>query len=127
VNATSWFLVFLGGGIGSIGRFAMTRAIGLWGVAQFPGGTLLVNVGGSFAMGLCAALLPLATAVAPSSQRLFFITGVLGGFTTFSAFSLETIQLIERGEIPLALLYVLISVVLSLAGLMLGLWLGRSF
>jgi fluoride exporter len=126
VTFLHWLLVFLGGGIGSVARVFLSHLIGPWGLAGFPGGTLLVNVTGSLAMGLCAALLPFAFDGGLSTPRFFFMAGVLGGFTTFSAFSLETIQMIERGAILLALLYIAASVVLSLTGLAVGLWLGRG-
>jgi CrcB protein len=90
-----------------------------WFGAGLPLGTVLVNVLGSFLMGLLAALL----AEGPSASqpwRLFLTTGVLGGFTTFSAFSLDALALWQRGETGLALAYVLGTVLLSLAAIALG-------
>lgn len=90
---------------------------------SFPVATLGVNVAGSFAMGLLAAVLGRA-GLAHLSPLL--LTGVLGGFTTFSAFSLDAVQLWERGQGGQALLYVALSVLLSIGGLVLGLALGRA-
>ena len=112
--------VALGGAIGAVLRFltgvGAVRFLG----AGFPWGTLTVNVVGSFVMGFLAVWL--------SGGRLspFWLTGVLGGYTTFSAFSLETVTLMERGQIGLAGLYVGLSVLGSIGGLMLGLWLARG-
>ena len=115
--------VALGGAVGSVLRFltvaGATRAFG----AGFPFGTLGVNVLGSLLMGVLFHLLversqtPLAPGVT---------AGLLGGFTTFSAFSLETVQLLEAGRVGAAALYILASVVLSLGALMLGLLLARG-
>jgi fluoride exporter len=126
VTLQSWLLVFLGGGAGSLLRVAMSQFIGNWGHQGFPLGTLCVNVAGSLVMGLLAAMLPFATDGGAGSSRILLMAGVLGGFTTFSAFSLETMQLIERGAMATALLYVALSVVVSLGALAAGLAIGRS-
>lgn len=120
------FLVFLGAGLGGVLRhgvnLASSRAFG----PVFPWGTLRVNVVGSLAIRLLAANLVLpAGAGWTQPARLFVGTGVLGGFTTFSAFSLDAALLWERGEAGLAALYVAASVVLSLAALATGLWVVR--
>ena len=118
------FLVMIGGAIGAAARFhlgaAAARAFG----TTFPWGTLAANLGGGLAMGLLAAWL--ARAGSPESWRLLLGVGVLGGFTTFSAFSFETVALVERGALPMALLYVALSVGGALAALALGLGLGRA-
>lgn len=90
----------------------------------FPWGTLGVNVAGSLAMGLLVALLPRFGG--DEGARLFLGVGVLGGFTTFSAFSLETVLLIERGQPGLAAAYVLASVMVSVGALFAGLALTRA-
>ncbi len=114
-------LVASGGAAGSVLRFlAQQGALRVFG-AGFPQGTLAVNVLGSLAIGLCYALLTPGGAMA----RLI-MTGLLGGFTTFSAFSLETLELWERGAAGLAALYILASVGLSLAAVALGVWAGRA-
>lgn len=109
--------VALGGAIGAVARYLVaTGAMRAFG-AGFPMGTLAVNVAGSLAMGVLAALLlgPRAHPAAP-----FLLTGLLGGFTTFSAFSLDALRLVEAGRIGSAALYVVLSVVLSLAACALG-------
>lgn len=113
-------LVFLGGGIGSALRHGVNLfAARILGTA-FPYGTLTVNLVGSLAMGLIAGYFALK-GEAPQSWRLFLTTGVLGGFTTFSAFSFDTALLYERGDPSMALIYTLVSVCGSVAALFLGL------
>ena len=92
----------------------------------FPYATLIENVTGSLVMGLLAAYFVFKGGV-PQHWRLFLTTGILGGYTTFSAFSLDTALLYERGEIGLALLYVVLSVALSIGGLFAGFALIRNF
>jgi CrcB protein len=123
---THLFLVAAGGAIGASLRhlFGMV-SLRLFGIG-FPYGTLGVNVIGSFLMGALIGWLAFRSEGGGQGLRLFLATGVLGGFTTFSAFSLETILLWERGEAGLALTYVLLSVVVSVAALVAGLALVRS-
>jgi CrcB protein len=120
----AYLLVFLGGGIGSTLRhvinMASMRAFG----TGFPYHTFIINITGSTVMGLVAGYLAFK-GEASQPWRLFLMTGVLGGYTTFSAFSLDAAMLYERGEIGLALAYVVGSVVLSLIGLFVGLALMR--
>jgi CrcB protein len=121
-----YFLVFLGGGLGSLGRHAVNEAAARLGGTAFPYGTLAVNITGSLIMGLLAGYF--AFKGAPSQHaRLFLMTGVLGGYTTFSAFSLDALLLYERGQWGLAALYVAGSVVLAIFGLVAGLALVRHF
>ncbi len=120
-------LIFLGGGIGSVTRHGMNvlcaRLFGL----NFPWGTFAVNLLGSFAIGWLAAFFAFrAGADWTQSTRLFLITGVLGGFTTFSSFSLDFAVLFERGALTPAILYVLGSVGISLAAIFFGLYVGRA-
>lgn len=114
----SYILVFLGGGIGAALRHGVNRAsLACLGPA-FPYGTLFVNVAGSLAMGVLAGVF---LARAPSEAwRLFLTTGVLGGFTTFSAFSLDAAAMWQRGDHGSFALYVGASVVLSIAALFIG-------
>lgn len=121
-----YVLVFLGGGLGAVLRHGVNLAAGRWLGIGFPWGTLFVNVTGSLVMGLLAGLFVLKADVS-SGWRLFLATGILGGYTTFSAFSLDTALLYERGELGLSALYVLASVMLSVGGLFAGLWLVRTF
>jgi fluoride exporter len=107
-------LIALGGAIGSMLRFLMVGAIGApWGVAA-------VNVLGSFVIGALFVLIP------RDGWQLFLMTGVLGGFTTFSAFSLDTLKLVEGGQALVAGVYVLVSVILSLIAVALGVALARG-
>ena len=109
-------IVLIGSGIDGIFRHLLnTFVIRITGTA-FPWGILLVNLIGCTLMGLVIGWFSLR-AVAPQELRLFLTTGILGGFTTFSAFSLDTAVLYERGEPGLAAAYVVASVVLSIAGL----------
>jgi CrcB protein len=117
--------VALGGALGSVARYgvnvATARAFGF----GFPWGTLTVNVVGGLVMGLLAAVFALK-AEAPPEVKLFLMTGVLGGFTTFSAFSLDAVVLWERGQPGIAAAYVAASVALSIGALFAGLALGRA-
>jgi CrcB protein len=114
-------VVFVGSGIGGVLRHLFNgwvmRAVG----TEFPLGILAINILGSTAMGLVAGWFAFK-GQAPQELRLFLTTGILGGFTTFSAFSLDAAFLYERGQPGLAVAYVLASVVLSIAGLFLGMW-----
>ena len=119
-----WIQVAVGGAIGACLRLAATgAALRLFGPG-FPVGTLAVNVVGSLIMGLAAGLL-LARPEAARWQPLL-MTGILGGFTTFSAFSLDTLALVQRGEGGKAMIYVAASVVLSLLAVWGGYALGQS-
>lgn len=115
--------VALGGAIGASLRYLTNVGAGRLFGAGFPVGTLIVNLLGSFLMGVLVVALARkgGTQLAP-----FLMTGVLGGFTTFSAFSLDALTLWERGQHGPAALYVLASVVLSLAAIVAGLAIARS-
>jgi CrcB protein len=121
-----FLIVFIGGGIGAALRhgfnLAFARVLG----TTFPYATLFENVSGSVMMGCLAAYFAFKSGL-PQHWQLFLTTGVLGGYTTFSAFSLDTAVLYERGELGLAALYVLLSVALSVGGLFAGLVLVRNF
>ena len=120
-----YLVVFLGGGLGAALRHGVNLAAARLLGTHFPFGTLTVNVVGSLVMGLMAAWF--AFEGSPSQHwRLFLTTGMLGGFTTFSTFSLDTALLYERGELGLAALYVAVSVAAGLVGLFGGLALVRS-
>jgi fluoride exporter len=122
----SYVIVFLGGGIGAALRHGINILAARMLGTGFPHGTLIINVTGSLVMGLVAAYFAFK-GDASQHWRLFLTTGILGGYTTFSAFSLDAALLYERGEIGSAALYVLGSVVLSIAGLFAGLYLVRHF
>ncbi|MEA3025787.1 MAG: fluoride exporter [Alphaproteobacteria bacterium] len=119
-------IVFLGGGIGAALRHSVNLLSARLFGTTFPWHTLIENVTGSLVMGLLAAYFALK-GDASQHWRLFLTTGILGGYTTFSAFSLDTVLLYERGETALAVLYVLASVALAIGGLFAGLALVRHF
>ena len=120
-----YLIVFLGAGIGGAARHGVNvGAAKLFGFG-FPFGTLIVNVAGSFLIGLLAGWFAFRPGL-PQETRLFLTTGILGGFTTFSAFSLDAALLIERNAYALAAAYLLGSVTASLVALFLGLALFRS-
>src|SRR3978361_1732591 len=112
----NYLLVFIGGGLGSTLRHIVNvvsaRVLG----TGFPYHTFIINITGSIVMGLIAGYLAFKGEAA-QPWRLFLMTGILGGYTTFSAFSLDSALLYERGDLGLAALYVVGSVVLSIAGL----------
>ena len=119
-------LVFLGGGLGAALRHGVNRAaLALFGPAV-PAGTIIVNVAGSLAMGLLIGILAAVPGGTSQNLRLFVATGVLGGFTTFSAFSLDALTLWERGQSAAAIAYVVGSVALSLAAIAAGFLLSRA-
>ena len=117
-------LVVVGGGIGAgIRHLTNIGALRLVG-PNYPWGTMAINIVGSFAMGLFIAIL--ARRGGSNELRLFVATGILGGFTTFSAFSLDFATLWERGATLPALGYALASVIGAIIALFLGLWLART-
>ena len=123
----SFLLVFLGAGLGGVLRHGMSVMCVRWFGVGFPWGTFAVNVSGSLVMGLLAGWLALrAGAEWSQDARLFLMVGILGGYTTFSAFSLDAVLLWERGAAFEAGGYVLASVVLSIAALAAGLGLVRA-
>jgi CrcB protein len=120
----NYLLVFLGGGLGSVLRHTVNVICPRYLGTDFPYHTFIINITGSTVMGLIAGYFAFK-GDASQSWRLFLMTGILGGYTTFSAFSLDTAVLYERGEIGLALFYVLGSVIFSILGLFAGLALVR--
>lgn len=120
----AYLLVFLGAGIGGAMRHGVNQFAALLLGVAFPYGTLTVNVAGSFAMGVLAGYFAFRGEL-PQEARLFLTTGLLGGFTTFSTFSLDAISLWERGQWLTAATYVAASLALSLLGLVAGLMLAR--
>ncbi len=120
-------LVFLGGGIGASIRHLVNLGVARLAGTGFPWSTAVINITGSTLMGILVAYFAFRADASWSQHvRLFATTGVLGGYTTFSAFSLDAALLWERGAAWEAAAYVVGSVALSLAGLFIGLWLVRS-
>ncbi|UHS61350.1 fluoride efflux transporter CrcB [Agrobacterium vaccinii] len=118
-------LVAIGGAIGSVARYL----VGVWGVKlagpNFPWGTITVNVVGAFFIGLMVEIIA-RRFDASSEVRVFIVTGILGGFTTWSSFTLDAVVLFERGDLGLAAVYLLASLVVSFAAIFAGLALGRA-
>jgi CrcB protein len=122
-------VVFLGGGAGSLLRYLTGRAAAAWfgpfsAAGGWPWGTFAVNLLGCLAMGLCYRLLP-AAAEGQADLRLLLMTGALGGFTTWSAFALDSALLAGRPDATALLLYVGGTLAGAFGGVALGLWLGR--
>ncbi len=121
----AFLLVGVGGALGAMGRYGLGILVGkLWHL-NFPLATILVNIFGSFLMGLLIGILAHYTPEWQAQARLFIAVGLLGGFTTFSTFSLDVIYLLERGEFFLAALYIFISVIFSILALFFALLLVR--
>ncbi|HYI72279.1 MAG TPA: fluoride efflux transporter CrcB [Skermanella sp.] len=117
--------VAAGGAAGSVARFVAMSVIGQWFGTAFPYGTLAVNVIGSLVMGVLVEWWALAWSPAPELRALLAV-GVLGGFTTFSTFSLDLAVLMQRGEMAAAALYMVVSVIFSVGALFAGLFLVRG-
>lgn len=120
-----FFLVALGGAIGASLRHGAGLAAVRLGAVGWPWATFFVNVTGSLAMGALVGWLALKGAEGGQNLRLFLATGVLGGFTTFSAFSLEVAEMIEQGALAKAASYAGVSLLVGVAALFVGLWLAR--
>lgn len=110
------FSVAAGGALGSVARYLTMILIGQWFGTGFPYGTLVVNILGSFVMGVLVELGALVWSTS-LEMRAFLTVGILGGFTTFSTFSLDVVVLVERHDLAGAVIYVTASVLLSVAGL----------
>ena len=123
--------VALGGGIGSLARYQLGRLMTAWlgapVISVFPFATLAVNTIGSLFMGVLAGWLFRAAPENAENLRLFIGVGLLGGFTTFSAFSLELSFLIERGQLGMAAIYLMMSIGLGVSGFVFGLMITRLF
>ncbi len=122
---TNILLAAFGGAIGSVLRYLVGVFSVRWFGPSFPWGTLAVNVLGSFIIGLMVEMIARRFS-ASMELRVFIVTGILGGFTTWSSFSLDTMVLFERGAIAAAAAYVIGSLVVSFAAVFAGLALGRA-
>ena len=125
-TVTTWLAVASGGALGSLARFWLAAGMTALTGPRFPWGTLLINIVGSFVIGLVAAvtLSPARVAMHPD-LRVFLMVGFCGGFTTFSAFSLQTLELLQAGDVWPATGYIMGSVVLCLSAVLAGGALGR--
>ncbi len=120
-----WFMIAVGGALGSVARFgAMNYLTPLFNY-RFPVGTFVVNVFGSFLIGIAYVIL-VEKAVLAAEWRLFFMTGILGGFTTFSAFSLEMLQIWQTGHVLLSIAYATASVFIGLLMAYVGMQLAQK-
>lgn len=126
--------VAIGGAIGAVLRYQIGRGLTAWlgapSLGMFPWATLTVNVIGSLLMGVLAGWLARHGSAAdfPADQlRLLLGVGLLGGFTTFSAFSLELVLLIDRGQYLFAFIYIMLSLAMGISGLLVGIVIARSF
>jgi CrcB protein len=114
-----WILIFIGGGAGSLLRYALAGSIQRFSNADFPVGTLAVNVAGCGAIGFLASLLT-GPVLIREEYRLAIVVGVLGGFTTFSSYSWETLSLLGDGQKMLALSYIVLSNVVGIGAALVG-------
>ncbi|MBC7936936.1 MAG: fluoride efflux transporter CrcB [Rhizobacter sp.] len=113
----NFLLVAAGGAIGTMMRYATSLLLP---VKNFPAATLFINIAGSFAIGIIMALSVRSVSHMSETTRLFLATGICGGFTTFSTFSYENMQLLQSGKYSLAFIYIIVSVVLGLAAVLAG-------
>lgn len=112
-NLTTWLAVFVGAGLGAVARYAISTVVQSKTASVFPIGTLVVNVTGSLLIG--AVMTVLIARQGSDQLRLLLVTGVLGGYTTFSAFAYESLQLLERKHAATAIVYILTTNTLCLA------------
>jgi CrcB protein len=127
MSPASFLWVAVGGALGSVARYWLAVAVATLTGPYFPWGTLLINVLGSFVIGWFGAWTgPNGPVGVPADMRLFVMVGICGGFTTFSAFSLQTLDLLSAGETLWAGAYVLGSVALCLLAVWAGVALGRA-
>lgn len=120
----SFAAVFLGGGIGAVCRYWLSGVVYRWLPATFPFGNLIVNISGCFLIGVLMTSFSDRFSVGPG-LRLFLVVGILGGFTTFSSFSYETISLMRDNQIVPALLNIAGSVIGCLVATVIGIYAGR--
>lgn len=126
MTPTTILATAIGGAMGSVARYVVGFYFGRAFGTAFPWGTLFINISGSFLIGAFAESFALRWNADPAT-RIFLITGICGGYTTFSAFSLETVTLINRGAVMAAASYVVSSVALSIGALFAALFLLRRF
>ncbi|RYY01878.1 MAG: fluoride efflux transporter CrcB [Gammaproteobacteria bacterium] len=121
-----WLMIAIGGALGSVARYAAVGYLTPMLNYRFPFGTFIVNISGSFLIGVAYVVI-VEKAIIPSEWRLFFITGILGGYTTFSSFSLEVLQSWQQGNPLNSMLYATSSVFLGLLFAYIGMQLTQKF
>lgn len=126
MSMTMFVSIAAGGAAGAIGRYLVMSQVAHWVGDKFPYSTLAVNVLGSLILGVLIELFALSWSASQETRALLTV-GVLGAFTTFSTFSMDTVLLIERGQTTAAALYIVASVVLSVGALFAGLSIVRAF
>ncbi len=119
-----WLAVAMGGALGAMGRFGVNALVFPVAGLRFPLGTMVVNVGGSMLMGVLYVII-VERGLLPGEWRNFLMIGLLGGFTTFSAFSLDALALWQNGHLALSFVYVVLTVTLCLAGALGAMYLTR--
>ncbi|NLO70513.1 MAG: fluoride efflux transporter CrcB [Porphyromonadaceae bacterium] len=117
-------IIGLGGFIGSVARYLVSKLNLTWQLYNIPVGTLLVNITGSLLIGFFAGFF-VHNVTSSEYLKLFFITGICGGFTTFSAFSFENLHLIQEGYITASVFYIALSVVFGILAVLMGLWISK--
>ncbi len=125
MNMLALMYVAFGGAIGSMGRYLLVSALARFTTTDYPYGTLAVNILGGLLLGLWVGAMAYMMPNRAKDLHLLIAVGALGGFTTFSAFSLDVILLMERGGLIQAALYAAASVLLSVAALFAGMWVTR--
>jgi fluoride exporter len=120
-----YLFVFIGGGIGSLSRFTFSGFIARHAGTTFPLGTLVINLIGSFLIGICFELFQ--DTLLPQDLKVFVMIGFLGGFTTFSSYTLESVNLIRSGEFANALFNVLVQNIAGLVFVLVGMFAFRTF
>jgi len=121
----TFLMVFLGGGLGSVVRFSLSKWVNALHTHEFPWGTLVVNVAACFVLGLIIGLADHKQIISPSA-RLFWTVGFCGGFSTFSTFSNESLVLLQGGFTTSLLLYITFSLLLCVAATYIGLYAGET-
>lgn len=122
----NYLIVALGSALGGMARYWVTGLQLPWALSGFPTGTLLVNIVGCFIIGVVVVIVSQWGRPSAEPIQLFFMVGLLGGFTTFSSFSLQTISLIQLGQIWLALWYVALSVLCCIGAAFAGYWVAHT-
>ena len=120
----NWLAVAIGGALGSVARYALSGWIFDITSHKFPYATLIVNVAGSFVMGILFVLI-VERAVLPAEMRSLLMIGFIGAFTTFSAFSLDALGLWQNGHVLMSVIYMITTVILCLVAISTAIWLTR--